>query len=235
MGQIHLVRHGQASFDADDYDCLSALGERQSRLLGEWFGRCNRAVHALHRGTLKRHRQTAEGFLEALPAALRPAGMAEPDAGFDEFDHDAMLLAARPDFRAPGAMRAWLREQPRPRRAFQQLFAEAMARWMSGAHDADYTLGWPAFRLRCVAALERALASAEDGHSMLVVTSGGPISAICQHLLGLADDKAAQVCFGLVNSGVTRISFSGARLHLAQLNSAAHLEVTADPGLVSYR
>ena len=26
MGQIHLVRHGQASFDADDYDWEDALG-----------------------------------------------------------------------------------------------------------------------------------------------------------------------------------------------------------------
>ena len=35
MSAIHLIRHGQASFGADDYDLLSALGERQARLLGE--------------------------------------------------------------------------------------------------------------------------------------------------------------------------------------------------------
>ena len=35
MSQVLLVRHGQASWGSDDYDVLSDLGERQSRMLGE--------------------------------------------------------------------------------------------------------------------------------------------------------------------------------------------------------
>ena len=34
MGTIHLVRHGQASWGAADYDELSALGRDQSDALG---------------------------------------------------------------------------------------------------------------------------------------------------------------------------------------------------------
>jgi broad specificity phosphatase PhoE len=34
MGTLHLVRHGQASFGAADYDQLSDLGARQCRELG---------------------------------------------------------------------------------------------------------------------------------------------------------------------------------------------------------
>ncbi|EPM78754.1 hypothetical protein A249_34210, partial [Pseudomonas syringae pv. actinidiae ICMP 18804] len=34
MGSIYLIRHGQASFGADDYDVLSPVGIRQSRVLG---------------------------------------------------------------------------------------------------------------------------------------------------------------------------------------------------------
>ena len=34
MSNIYLVRHGQASFGAADYDQLSELGLRQSALLG---------------------------------------------------------------------------------------------------------------------------------------------------------------------------------------------------------
>lgn len=37
MGQLLLVRHGQASFGADDYDQLSDLGKRQSIRLGEYW------------------------------------------------------------------------------------------------------------------------------------------------------------------------------------------------------
>jgi broad specificity phosphatase PhoE len=235
MPQIHLVRHGQASFHADDYDCLSPMGERQSRLLGDWFGRCARAVHALHRGTLKRHRQTADGFLEGLPPALRPARDTAVDAGFDEFDHEAMLLALKPEFAAPGALKAWLARQPAPRRAFQQLFAQGMGRWMGGQHDADYAESWAGFRHRCVAALQRAIDTAEGADTLVIVTSGGPISAICQQVLALNDDAAARVCFGLANSGVTRLAWSGEQLHLMQLNNTAHLEVMADPALLTYR
>ena len=35
MSAVYLVRHGQASFGAADYDQLSALGEQQARVLGQ--------------------------------------------------------------------------------------------------------------------------------------------------------------------------------------------------------
>jgi ABC-type branched-subunit amino acid transport system permease subunit len=36
--ELLAVRHGQASFGAENYDALSPLGHRQARLLGEWLG-----------------------------------------------------------------------------------------------------------------------------------------------------------------------------------------------------
>jgi hypothetical protein len=35
VGNLYLIRHGQASFGAADYDVLSPVGERQSLALGE--------------------------------------------------------------------------------------------------------------------------------------------------------------------------------------------------------
>ena len=37
MGTLYLVRHGQASFGADDYDQLSPLGQQQAVRLGEYL------------------------------------------------------------------------------------------------------------------------------------------------------------------------------------------------------
>ncbi|NWD90503.1 phosphoglycerate mutase family protein, partial [Pseudomonas sp. K5002] len=34
MGSIYLIRHGQASFGADDYDVLSPIGVQQAQVLG---------------------------------------------------------------------------------------------------------------------------------------------------------------------------------------------------------
>ncbi|MEC8667907.1 MAG: histidine phosphatase family protein, partial [Pseudomonadota bacterium] len=34
MPTLYLIRHGQASFGADDYDVLSPIGHEQARALG---------------------------------------------------------------------------------------------------------------------------------------------------------------------------------------------------------
>ena len=66
MGTLYLVRHGQASFGADDYDQLSDLGRRQSVRLGEYFAERGIRFDALLAGTLRRQQQTLAGILEGL-------------------------------------------------------------------------------------------------------------------------------------------------------------------------
>jgi broad specificity phosphatase PhoE len=52
MGNLYLVRHGQASFGAADYDNLSELGQRQSVRLGEYFAGKGLQFDAVITGTL---------------------------------------------------------------------------------------------------------------------------------------------------------------------------------------
>src|SRR5450830_1557696 len=58
MGTLYLVCHGQASFGADDYDVLSALGHQQSVRLGEYFKYKGVRFDAALTGTLTRQIQT---------------------------------------------------------------------------------------------------------------------------------------------------------------------------------
>ena len=75
----------------------------------------------------------------------------------------------------------------------------------------------------------------QDGR-FLVFTSGGPIAAICQDLLGVADRKAAELNFSLVNSAVTKLLYnSEGRVSLSYLNNFAHLEQTGQAHAVTYR
>ena len=37
MATVYLIRHGQASFGAENYDKLSELGCRQAHIAGEYF------------------------------------------------------------------------------------------------------------------------------------------------------------------------------------------------------
>ena len=63
MSSIHLVRHGQASFGAADYDLLSERGERQARVLGLALASTMPRVGQVVCGDMRRHRQTAEACL----------------------------------------------------------------------------------------------------------------------------------------------------------------------------
>jgi broad specificity phosphatase PhoE len=236
MGQIYLVRHGQASFGAADYDQLSPHGVEQSRLLGAWFAACKQDFSQVVTGGLKRHKQTAEACLAALPGAPAKAAWRE-DPGFDEYDHVEVLQKHAPRMSDPIAAKDELERETNAKKAFQRIFAQAMERWMGGRHDADYRETWTQFRARCVAALRRIVAGAGASQSVIVFTSGGAIAAICQEVLGFPDRRAADVNFSLANSSVTKLLYSGkdGRIGLQYLNNFAHLEHTGEAECVTYR
>ena len=141
----------------------------------------------------------------------------------------------RPDYADKAVLNADLARSPDPRRTFHALYVQAVARWTGGAHDADYAEPWSAFRERVVGGL-RQLARLE-ARSVWAFTSGGPITAICQHLLGLPDGDAFALNWPLVNAGITRLRFSAkdGTVTLATFNSHPHLDETGDPALVTFR
>ncbi|GAA4031284.1 histidine phosphatase family protein [Actimicrobium antarcticum] len=235
MGQIYLVRHGQASFGAANYDLLSELGVQQARLLGEWYAERRQGFSRVLTGGMNRHRQTAVACLGALPRNLRKEGDWETDAGFAEYDHAEIFARYRPEFADHAVLADFLRGSEYPRQAFQSLFEAATARWMGGEHDADYTESWPAFQSRCVAALQRVLMAPGTAQTVIIFTSGGTIATLCQHVLDLPDPKVFALNWTLANVGVTKLLYSGGRVSLSYLNNYSHLESGGIPGLVTYR
>lgn len=235
MGQIYLVRHGQASFGSADYDELSTLGVEQARLLGEWFANCSQGFHRVVTGSMRRHHQTADACMGALPKALLVETDWQRDAGFNEYDHHEVLIRHWPEFTDPLAVKEFLSNSKNPKRAFQKIFEDAMTRWMGGKHDADYSEPWPAFRARCVAAFERLVESAGPSQNIVVFTSGGTIATLCQHVLGLQDRQVAELNWTLVNSAVTKLFYQPGRTTLSYLNNFAHLEWLGEKNAVTYR
>ena len=63
MGQLYLVRHGQASFGKANYDELSRLGEQQAYWLGEYFQSLSLNFDRVVTGTLQRQQDTAKHLL----------------------------------------------------------------------------------------------------------------------------------------------------------------------------
>ena len=234
MGQIYLVRHGQASFGKENYDQLSELGMEQGRLLGKWFADCGVAFDQVVTGDMERHRQTAEACLAQLPQAYPATGWVT-DAGFNEYDHREVLQRHRPDFVDPIAVKQFFLETDDAKLVYQRLFEESMSRWMDGRHDHEYAEPWPVFRERCLAALQRVLDGAGQSQRIVVFTSGGTIATLCQHLLGLSDERMAKLNWTLVNAAVTRLLFRPGHVTLSTMNSYAHLELLGDKKSITYR
>ena len=231
MGQIFLVRHGQASFGKANYDQLSELGFEQARLLGQWYANTHQSFNRVVTGGMVRHRQTADACIGVLPKKLLIDTEWITDEDFAEFDHNEVLLRHCPEFADAVAFKALLANHVDPPRALEHLFRAAMQRWMSGG---DYTEAWPAFRNRCVRALQR-LDTDSSKQTTIVFTSGGVIAALMQHLLGLEDAQVMELNWTLANCGVTKLLQRPGQFSLSYLNNYAHLEWLGQPGAVTYR
>jgi broad specificity phosphatase PhoE len=220
MSLVLLVRHGQASWGAADYDVLSPTGEKQSRVLGEALAERGVRPDLVVRGRMRRHRQTAEGVLEGAGWDVP----VEEDRGWDEFDHRQML-ELHPD--APGEGEELTRE------AFQRWFEQATARWTGGAHAHEYDESFADFGARVDAALARLVDRLGAGRTAVVLTSGGPVSWVTASLLGGGAQVWTQLNPVTVNASVTKVVVGRRGTTLVSFNEHGHLEVA--PGLVTYR
>lgn len=231
MASLYLVRHGQASFGAVNYDSLSTLGHMQCRLLGDWWRQRHWKAMPLVSGPMQRHLQSLRAFQEGFD---NPEVAGEPEvlAQLAEFDHENVLRVYKPEFADMAAIAHYLVSTGNPRKAFQQIFIEAVERWHDGRFDADYNESWPVFRQRVVDGFAQ-LRSA--GGDRLVFTSGGVISVIMQNVLGINDARSFALNAVIANSSVSRILFKDAEVSLSSFNNTAHLDIHNAPELISYR
>lgn len=218
-----LVRHGQASFGAANYDALSEVGHEQARVLGRALADRGVKPAKVLRGAMVRHRETAEGLLEGLGLDVP----VEVDEGWDEFDFHHVIEVS-PDTEA---LLAELPTAADQRVLFQQIFETATARWTGGEHDEGYHESFPAFRARVLDALTRA--GSEGEGPVVVVSSGGPIAIAAAHLLGGDHETWARLNKMAVNTAVTKVISGRRGLTLSSYNEQSHLE--HDRRLLTYR
>jgi broad specificity phosphatase PhoE len=228
MSALVLVRHGQASFGAADYDVLSETGRRQAQVVGEALRGRLGPVRAVVTGGMRRQRDTAATCLSAM--GLPP--LWTEDAAWNEFDHEEVLRVYEPRWGDHARLQLEM-EAAVLAEAFDRAFHAAVARWTGGAHDAEYKETWPGFLARVDGALAR-LPHGPDG-AVLVFTSGGPISAACRAHLGARDAAAVFAhAFRIANASVTTLEAGPDGHVLAAFNDHAHL-AGKDGTLLTFR
>src|SRR5215467_1142785 len=94
MSRLFLIRHGQASFLEQNYDKLSALGETQSRLLGEYWGHRRLAFQRAYTGPRTRQMETARIVGEEYKKTGVPWPEMQVLEEFDEYHGEWVMEAS---------------------------------------------------------------------------------------------------------------------------------------------
>lgn len=212
MGTLYLVRHGQASFGADDYDELSELGHAQSVRLGAWFAHQGIRFDGLIAGTLRRHKQTLAGILQGMDQAGEHLAW----DGLNEYDSHAVVAAIHPEPLARPSSPEMVRHHFR-------LLRDGLAQWMAGAASPR---GMPSYA-QWVAGITGALDHVRANHygqKVLVVTSGGPIATAVGQVLGTSPQTTIELNLRIRNTSVTEFAFTPKRHVLVSFNCLPHLD-----------
>lgn len=86
-----------------------------------------------------------------------------------------------------------------------------------------------------MAALARLTEQGAESETTVVFTSGGTISAICQHLLDLPNHKTLELNWSIANCSLTKLQHRPGKTSLNYLNDYAHLEWLGEANSVTYR
>ena len=231
MTCIYLIRHGQASFGQDNYDCLSQLGEQQAHVLGQHFLERNIQFDQVVRGAMQRHAQTAQHCLLGLNSNQQQPIV---DARWNEYDHQDILAQYEGQCATAQGVKKWVLAQTNPQTALETLVFKAFTRWIKSEHDEDYQESWSAYQQRIRSALAQLSAQHSHGQNIAVFTSGGPIALLCQMLLGVPAIQLMQLNWTLVNCGVSKIIVSRKGPILSTMNEHAAFD-NQQHNFISYK
>ncbi len=229
MGTLILVRHGQASFGAADYDELSELGHEQSRQLGRWWAERGFVPDQVYVGPCKRHRQTEACVAEIYKDTEHAWPQAVELTDLDEYDADQLLQKGLPELlqRRPDLQRELERFQERGQDAnkgFQRVLEAAGRAWARGELMAPGLRTWMDFRLTVERGVRTMLKKAPKGATVVAFTSGGPLAAAAGMSLELGNEKTLELSWQPYNAALARFLFSSSgRFTLQTFNTTDHL------------
>lgn len=233
MGNIYLVRHGQAG-TREDYDSLSELGKRQARLLGDYLNSQGINFSAAYCGSMQRQQQTASEIMSTITAAGNSFPKTITDCRWDEFDlariyqelapvlseadeefrveYEEMILEVR---QSAGAHEAEVHRRWRP------CDTKMVETWVAG--HLPYTgETWNQFCDR-VSTCESLFKEHEPHENIIVFTSATPTAVLTSNALNVKDKQIRQLAGALYNSSYTLLHRSEMKLRLIQFNAVPHL------------
>ena len=222
MSTIYLVRHGQASFGAASYDQLSAKGEQQAQVVGDFFKQTLKQTPLVVAGSMQRHQQTAQ---LALSQSFHNASI-QTESAWNEFDHQHVFAQYEPRFNQPELLKQDVDLLANPRAYLAKIFDGAIDRWIGAQYDHEYHETWLGFQSRVEQALQSLCESIDmTKHRQAVVfSSGGVISVAVGKVLGLNAKQIFALNWSIANASITTLRWTDGRLQLLSFNEHHYLK-----------
>jgi broad specificity phosphatase PhoE len=235
MATIYVVRHGQASFGAADYDKLSELGCRQAEVVGEYFRDSGVRFDAVYSGDLSRQRETASLALAGQPREV-PHHI---DPRFNEIQNDEQIERLTPVVveRDP-AIRALIDKGLSESKDYQKVIEAVFNYWVSPECSDSRIQSWADYSTGVHQALQDVMREQGGGKTIGIFTSGGTLATLVAHVLGLGPEQTYQFYEPALNCAVTQLFYNRSKVSLSYFNDCSFLRVLGaqrDENLVTYR
>ncbi|MEZ5353861.1 MAG: histidine phosphatase family protein [Bryobacteraceae bacterium] len=239
MSLLTVVRHGQASFLAENYDRLSPLGEEQARLLGRYWVAAGTTFDRIFTGPAERQIRTAAIAGEELRAAGRQWPEPECLPDLDEFPAEPVVRAFLPGLMEQHEhLRQWVdqlqngADRAVKQRAFDSILRDVSQRWLRGEVGSAEIPSWQDFCHRVESAIAAITEGAPKSTRAAVFTSAGPMAATARVALRLSYEATLELTWSPRNASVSDFLFTPGRFSLSCFNTTPHL---AEPRLITYR
>jgi len=235
MATIYVVRHGQASFGAEDYDKLSELGCRQAQVLGEYFRDAGIQFDAVYSGDLVRQRETAR-LAMACQRAVVPCHV---DSRFNEIRNDEQIECLTPFVvqRDP-AIKSLIDKGLGNSKDYQKVIEAVFKHWVSPECTETLIHSWEEYSRDVHQALQDLMQAQGAGKTIGVFTSGGTLATIVAHVLGLGPAQTYQLYEPVFNCSVTQLFYNRSKISLSYFNDCSYLRVMGAQNreeLITYR
>ena len=230
VGQVYLIRHGQAGV-RDNYDVLSEVGCEQAKLLGDHLASQGLKLSAVFAGGMNRQRLTAEIVCGGLMSNGNSVPAIVSDDRWNEFSLAEVYRAISGPMKEASEvfardfveMQEILRDDPHATGgAAGRCDAAVVRAWMENRYPDYQGESWTSFRNR-IRSRANALSVEEDRGNIAVFTSATPIAISVGAALDLSDERLLGILGAIYNAGVTVMRPWRGELRLFTFNSVAHL------------
>lgn len=235
MATIYLIRHGQASFGAENYDQLSALGQRQADVTGEYFSRIGVKFDRMYSGDLSRQRETCERVVAHQPESVEHI----IDPRFNEIRNDEQVEKLAPVVTESNPrIKALIDKGLSSSKDYQKVIEAVFNYWVAHDCSAFGIQGWPEYSGLVRDAVSDVMRNEGSGKTIGICTSGGTIATAVAQVLGLGGENTYKFYEPIFNCSVTQLFYSGEHISLSYFNDRSFLQMLGlekDQDFVSYR